>query len=51
VSCRLEVFQVFMICPNLEGVSCAFEVVIPMFQRFDYSQEFPVVNVVIPLCW
>ncbi|ETW85323.1 hypothetical protein HETIRDRAFT_310895, partial [Heterobasidion irregulare TC 32-1] len=48
---RLEMFQVFMICPNLEGVSRAFEVVIPVFQCFYYSQEFPVVNIVIPLCW
>ncbi|ETW78914.1 hypothetical protein HETIRDRAFT_324603 [Heterobasidion irregulare TC 32-1] len=44
-------FQVFMIRPDLEGVSCAFEVVIPVFQCFYYSQEFPVVNIVISLCW
>ncbi|ETW78209.1 hypothetical protein HETIRDRAFT_324865 [Heterobasidion irregulare TC 32-1] len=51
ISRCLELFQVLVICPDLEGMLCTFKVVVPVFQCFYDSQEFPVVDVVIPLCW
>ncbi|ETW85614.1 hypothetical protein HETIRDRAFT_311549, partial [Heterobasidion irregulare TC 32-1] len=51
IMCCLEVFQVFMVCLDLEGMSCSFEVVVPIFQSFYDGQKFMVMDVIILFSW
>ena len=43
--------KVFMICENLDGKGRSMEVMTSGFESTDNGKEFPIVNVVIVLCW
>ena len=47
----VEVRQVFVIGEDLDGEGGTMEVMSPGFEGTDDSQEFSVVNIIVPFCW
>src|SRR6202795_2556587 len=46
-----EVLEVLMVCPDLEGLARAFQVVSPLFQRSDDRQHFHVMDLIVAFDW
>ena len=47
----MEVYQVFVVCEDLDGEGRTMEVVSPRLQGVDDSKEFSVIDVVIVFYW
>jgi hypothetical protein len=43
-----KVLQVFVVCPDLQKIFCAFKEVVPLFQSSDDCQHLLVIDIIVP---